>query len=48
MSIECVQIGFTYEVWQISGVKNRHSILTDYSISLSMLIVLSSEVKTLP
>jgi hypothetical protein len=48
VSVECVQIGFTYEVWQISGVKNRICILSDYSISLSMLIVLGSEVEALP
>ena len=47
MSVECVHIGFAYEVCQISGVKNRFSILSDYSIILSMLIVLSSEVKSL-
>jgi hypothetical protein len=47
VSVECVQIGFTYEVCQISGVKNRFSILRNYSISLSMLIVLNSEVKSL-
>jgi hypothetical protein len=45
--VKCVHIGFTYEVCQISGVKNRFSILSDYSISLSMLIVLSREVKSL-
>jgi hypothetical protein len=47
VSVECIQIGFTYEICQISGVKNRFSILNDYSISLSMLIVLNSEVKSL-
>jgi hypothetical protein len=47
MTVECIQIGFTYEIYQISGVKNRFSILNDYSISLSMLIVLNSEVKSL-
>ena len=48
MSVVCVQIVFSYEVRQISGVKNRLSILSDYSISLSMLIVLGSEVEALP
>lgn len=47
----CVQIVFSYEVRQTSGVKNRLSILSDYLISLSMLIVLlivlSNEVKSL-
>jgi hypothetical protein len=47
VSVECVQIGFTYEVCQISGLKNRFSILRNYSISLLMLIVLNSEVKSL-
>jgi hypothetical protein len=51
VSVVCVQIVFSYEVRQISGVKNRLSILSDYLISLSMLIVLlivlSSEVKSL-
>jgi hypothetical protein len=47
VSDKCVQIGLTYDVCQISGVKNRFNILSDYSISLSMLIVLSSEVKSL-